>query len=137
MDGKPTGRSGNERLALCCDIDDVIVHLCEIDANYGYDQFDFGDSAEMKPEITQEDFGTLCICAIRYCQGRQTYMPSLVREIVTPHLKELSDRDINVMVEDCGYQRRMHLYGDERIDLPGWLEWEQLLLAEQKKRKEK
>lgn len=87
----------------------------------------------MKVEIDQEDFGTLCICAVRYCQGRRTYMPSLVREIVTLHLPELSDKDIGVMVDDCGFQRRMNLYGD-KIDLPGWLEWEQLLLNEQKKR---
>lgn len=62
-------------------------------------------------------------------------MPDLVREIIRPHLPELSDRDIGVMVADCGFQRRMNLYGDEKIDLPGWLEWEQVLLKEQAKRK--
>jgi len=91
----------------------------------------------MKVDINQEDFGTLCICAIRYCQGRRTYMPSLVREIIMPHLSELSDKDIGVMVDDCNYQRRYNLYGDKSIDLPGWLEWEQILFNEQKKRKEK
>lgn len=85
-------------------------------------------------KLDQGDFGTLCICAIRYCHGRQTYMPSLVREIVTPHLKELSDRDLGVMIEDCGYQERFNLYGDERIDLPGWIEWRETLEAEQKRR---
>lgn len=89
----------------------------------------------MKIDIGQEDFGTLCICAIRYCQGRQTYMPDLVRQIIKPHLSELSNKTIDVMVEDCDFQRRMNLYGDERIDLPGWLKWEQILLNEQKKRK--
>lgn len=88
----------------------------------------------MKINIDQEDFGTLCICAIRYCQGRQTYMPDLVRQIIKPHLSELSNKTIDVMVEDCDFQRRMNLYGDERIDLPGWLEWEQILVEEQKKR---
>lgn len=89
-----------------------------------------------KWNVDTEDFGTLCICAIRYCQGRQTYMPSLVREIVTPHLKELSDKTIGVMVNDCAFQRRMSRYGDEDIDKPGWLEWEQILLHEQKRRDE-
>jgi hypothetical protein len=32
-------------------------------------------------KLDQENFGTLAICAIRYCQGRQTYMPSLVQGI--------------------------------------------------------
>ena len=88
----------------------------------------------MKINIDQEDFGTLCITAIRYCQGRRTYMPDLVRGIIKPHLSELSNKTIDVMVEDCDFQRRMNLYGDERIDLPGWLEWEQILIEEQKKR---
>ena len=78
----------------------------------------------MKIDISQEDFGTLCICAIRYCHGRQTYMPSLVRSIVRPHLSELSDKDINVMIDDCGFQERMNLYGDERIDKPNWIKWD-------------
>lgn len=88
-----------------------------------------------KYTLTQEDFGTLCICAIRYCQGRQTYMPSLVRDIVRPHLKELDDRDIQVMIDDCAYQARFNLYGNEIIDKPGWLEWERLLKEEQERRK--
>lgn len=84
--------------------------------------------------ITQEDFGTLCICAIRYCQGRQTYTPDLVRSIIIPHLHNLSDKDLGVMINDCDYQKRFRLYGDERIDKPGWLRWKELLLAEKQRR---
>ena len=87
--------------------------------------------------LTQEDFGTLCICAIRYCHGRQTYMPGLVREIVRLHLSELSDKDLGVMIEDCDFQERMHIYGDERIDKPGWLLWKAYLLREKERRDEK
>ena len=82
----------------------------------------------------QDDFGTLAICAIRYCHGRQTCMPDLVRSIVRPHLKELSDKDLNVMIDDCDFQERMHLYGDERIDKPGWLKWKDELIAEKERR---
>lgn len=88
-----------------------------------------------KYTLTQDDFGTLCICAIRYCQGRQTYMPSLVQSIIKPHLKELSDRDIAVMIQDCDFQRKFNLYGSDTIDKPGWLEWERLLKEEQERRK--
>lgn len=84
--------------------------------------------------MTAENFGTLCICAIRYCHGRQTYMPDLVRDIIRPHLTELNDNTLAVMIEDCGFQRRMNLYGDVLIDLPGWLTWEQELLAEKNRR---
>lgn len=88
----------------------------------------------LKLKIDQTDFGTLCICAIRYCQGRQTYMPDLVREIIQPHLSELADRELGVMLDDCGFQERMHLWGDERIDKPGWLEWRKTLEAEKERR---
>ena len=67
----------------------------------------------MRIDIPQQDFGTLCICALRYCHGRRTYMPSLVQEIVGAHMSELSGRDIKVMLEDCDFQKRMELYGDE------------------------
>lgn len=84
--------------------------------------------------LKEDDFGTLAICAIRYCHGRQTYMPGLVRGIIRSHLKELSDKDLNIMIEDCGFQERMHLYGDERIDKPGWIKWREELIAERERR---
>lgn len=88
----------------------------------------------MIKNITQESFGTLAICAIRYCQGRQTYMPDLVRSIVAPHLPEISDNDLGTMIEDCDFQERMNLFGDERIDKPGWIRWRELLEAERNRR---
>ncbi len=63
-------------------------------------------------------------------------MPGIVRSIVKPRLKELSDKDLGVMLEDCDYQERMNLYGDERIDKPGWLRWKELLLAEKRRRED-
>ena len=83
----------------------------------------------MKIEIRQEDFATICICAIRYCHGRKTYMPSLVMEIVGRHLSELSDRDIKVMYDDCRFMN-LSDYGDEVIDKPNWLLWEKKLKEE-------
>ena len=88
----------------------------------------------MKFEMNQEDFGALCVCALRYCHGRQTYMPGLVREIVEEHLSEISDKDLVVMKNDCDFQRRFDMYGDEKIDKPGWLEWEKILEAEVERR---
>ena len=85
-------------------------------------------------KLDQENFGTLAICAIRYCQGRQTYMPSLVQGILKPHLKELSDKDLSVMLDDCDFQERMNLYGSNTIDKPDWLAWKEALLAEKESR---
>lgn len=84
--------------------------------------------------IDKENFATLCICATRYCHGRQTYMPSLVQGIVRSYIKELPDKTLNVMLQDCDFQRRMDLYGDERIDKPDWLKWEQTVKDEMERR---
>lgn len=86
-------------------------------------------------KIDEYDFGTLAICAIRYCQGRQTYMPDKVRGIVRPHLQDISDKDLSVLLDDCGFQERMNLYGDEKIDKPDWLKWEKRILEEIERRK--
>ena len=85
--------------------------------------------------ITDEDFGALAVCAIRYCQGRQTYMPDLVRGIIRGHITDVTDKDLQVMINDCEYQATMQLWGDEMIDKQGWLEWEEFLINEQKRRK--
>lgn len=92
--------------------------------------------AEKLIKTTKDNYGTLAICAIRYCHGRQTYMPSLVMGILEPHLSELTDKDLAVMIEDCYFQERMHLYGDEHIDKPGWLRWKNRLLQEKRRRED-
>lgn len=84
--------------------------------------------------ISEEDLSTLCICALRYCHGRQTYMPGLVQGICEFYLGRLSDRTLYIMLEDCKFQERMHLYGDEKIDKPGWLKWKETLLKEKERR---
>ena len=68
-------------------------------------------------DIEQEDFGLLCACAIRYCQGRETYMPDLVRTIVKPFLPLLGDKEIGIMLDDCGFQRKFNLYGNESLQI--------------------
>lgn len=88
----------------------------------------------MKIDIERDDFGTLCICALRYCHGRQTYMPSLVQKIVRKYLGEFTDKDIAVMVDDCEFLRRNNLYCDEKIDKPNWLAWEKSVKAERDRR---
>lgn len=77
-------------------------------------------------DISQEDFGTLCVCALRYCHGRKTYMPSLVQSIVMSHFGDLSERDLKAIADDERYQSDMKLWGDmcDKID---WLNFYQIL----------
>lgn len=87
--------------------------------------------------LGDEEFGTLAICAIRYCQGRETYMPDMVRKIVKSHIDRISDKDLTVLLDDCEYQKDLDLYGDPNIDKPGWLEWKDFLIGEENKRRVK
>lgn len=90
-----------------------------------------------KYTLDEQDFGTICVCALRYAMGRQTYMPQLVRDFVRPLLPKLPDKTIGVMVNDCDFQRRYGDYGDDKIGKPGWVTWEQEVKAEQARRKER
>lgn len=85
-------------------------------------------------KVDEQDFGTVCVCALRYAMGRQTYMPSLVRDIVRPLLTQLPDKTLAVMINDCEEQERMNMWGSETIDKPGWVRWKQELLAEKERR---
>ena len=85
-------------------------------------------------ELNNEDFGTLAVCSIRYCRDRQTYMPSLVIDIIRPHLSELSDKDLQVLINDCGDKCRSP-FSDGSIDSVGWNHWKATLLNEQERRR--
>ena len=88
----------------------------------------------MKINVDDQDLGTICVCALRYAMGRETYMPSLVRDFVRPLLKDLPFKTIAVMFSDCENQARYENYGNETIDKPGWLAWSQEINAEMKRR---
>ena len=89
----------------------------------------------MTIDISQDDFGTLCICALRYCHGRRTYMPSLVQTIVMRHFKDLADRDLKVIADDERFQSDMSLWGDT-CDEVDWKNFYQILREWQEERSE-
>lgn len=87
----------------------------------------------MKLVEIDEDFGTILICAVRYCLGRQTYMPSFVTEFIKPLLPQLDKDTLNVMTKDI---RSAETYGDERIDKPMWMRFLDDIEHEISRRKE-
>ena len=87
-------------------------------------------------ETQTSDFENLAVCALRYCMGRQTYMPSLVRSAIRPHLQSLDNSTIATMIRDCEEQRKTGNWGGEKIDKPKWEAWRVELEAEMKRRKE-
>ena len=92
-------------------------------------------ASQPKLKQTDEDFGTICVCAVRYCFGRQTYMPSLVQDFVRRNFKYLNDNELKVIVDDINFAERINWLGDERIDKPGWLKFRERINYELEKRK--
>ena len=92
-------------------------------------------ASQPKLKQTDEDFGTICVCAVRYCFGRQTYMPSLVQDFVYRNLNYLNDNELKVMVDDINFAERINQLGDERIDKPGWLKFREKINSELESRK--
>ena len=54
----------------------------------------------MKLVEIDEDFGVVLNCAIRYCLGRQTYMPSLVIDFIRPLLPHLDNKTLSIIEND-------------------------------------
>ena len=46
------------------------------------------------------DYGTIVLCAVRYCFGRQTYTPSLVIGYVKHNWNDISERDKAIIHRD-------------------------------------
>lgn len=55
---------------------------------------------------TNDDFGAVCNCAVRYCLGRWSYMPSLVCGYITPLLPKLTDKTLNCFERDIAERKR-------------------------------
>ena len=68
--------------------------------------------------VNSNDFSSLCLCAIRYCIGRRTYMPATIISVVTPLLPFLDLKTLSVIQKDIDVAPSL---GDENIDKPLWL----------------
>lgn len=69
-------------------------------------------------DLHDDDFGAVINCAVRYCIGRQTYMPQLVTDYVRPLLPYLNYITVSTMWNDI---RSAKSYGDKNIDEPMWM----------------
>lgn len=74
-------------------------------------------------ELNREDYGSLCICAVRYCLGRKTYLPSNIQRIISSTVGYLTDKDLQVIQSDIkkhgGPTQDVGAYGDY-IDYKDW-----------------
>ena len=70
-----------------------------------------------------KNFETILLCAVRYAIGRQTYIPSLVIDYITPILPYLSDDTLETMAKDIADEDYLGGLGDKMIDKPYWLDF--------------
>lgn len=106
-----------------------------VDEIYAYEM---AIEALQKPQVgsveINKDFENILLCAVRYAIGRQTYMPSLVIDYITPLLPYLTDNTLRLIANEIteyeGYEGGL---GDEKIDRPYWLAFYGKILAERMK----
>lgn len=65
------------------------------------------------------DTGAIVVCALRYCVGRTSYMPSLVVDWVKRHWSQISINDRNVIRRDLN-QALQNQYLGHDCDVRTW-----------------
>lgn len=93
-------------------------------------------SKKTKIDPGDNDFGTILNCAVRYACGRQTYMPGLVIDFITPLIPELDNKTLWCFDQDLTEAEFYGGYGDPRIDEPKWRQFHEAVRAERAKRGE-
>lgn len=68
---------------------------------------------------TNDDFGAVCNCAVRYCLGRRSYMISLVCGYITPLLPKLTDKTLGCFERDIAERKLTGFFGDS-YDYETW-----------------
>jgi len=87
-------------------------------------------------DVSDDFFGCLLNCAIRYAVGRRSYMPSLVIQEITPLLPQLSGKTLWCFDQDLTVAAHMGGYGDPLIDAPQWHRFHEAVREERLKRGE-
>ena len=87
-----------------------------------------------------DNFSTICLCAMRYVLGRETYMPGLVQNYIKAHINEINSATIAIMIRDIDEADYIRTYrtasdtlytvdglGSTTIDRPGWERFREFL----------
>lgn len=85
-----------------------------------------------------DEFECVLTAAMRYSLGRQTYMPPVVVDYITPLISELSDKFLYVAMRDIDEQRERgeKALGNPTIDKPVWDEFYKKIKIEYERRKD-
>ncbi len=66
------------------------------------------------------EIGTILICALRYCVGRQTYMPGLVIDWAKRHWDAIHSNDQNLIKKEVEEIFEKDHYLGDRCDIETW-----------------
>ena len=88
--------------------------------------------SKKKIDPSDDEFGLILNCAVRYSIGRQTYMPHSVIDFITPLLPYVSGRTLGVLERDVADAA---WYGHEIIDKPHWMKFLADIRNEMERRK--
>lgn len=81
-------------------------------------------ASDLKPDVMidpfSDEFGAVCNCAVRYCLGRRSYMPSLVCGYIAPLLPELTDKTLDCFERDIAERKRTGFDFGDSCDYETW-----------------
>ena len=78
------------------------------------------DAPKGMVDPTSDDFGAVCNCAVRYCLGRRSYMPSLVCGYLTPLLSKLDDNTLFCFKRDIEEHKKDGFDFGDSCDYETW-----------------
>lgn len=78
------------------------------------------DAPKGTVDPTNDDFGAVCNCAVRYCFGRRSYMPSLVCRYIISLLPELTDNTLECFERDISERKRTGFDFGDSCDYETW-----------------
>ncbi len=78
------------------------------------------DAPKGMVDPTSDYFGSVCNCAVRYCLGRRSYMPSLVCRYIISLLPELTDKTLDCFERDIAERKRTGFGFGDSCDYQTW-----------------
>lgn len=78
------------------------------------------DAPKGMVDPTNDDFGAVCNCAVRYCLGRRSYMHSLVCRYIISLLPELTDKTLDCFERDIAERKRTGFDFGDSCDYETW-----------------
>lgn len=78
------------------------------------------DAPKGMVDPASDDFGSVCNCAVRYCLGRRSYMPSLVCRYIISLLPKLTDKTLDCFERDIAERKRTGFDFGDSCDYETW-----------------